>query len=220
MSDVVNKEIMIVDENSIKDKIYLIRGQKVMLDFDLAEIYGYETKRFNEQVKNNKVLLLLDCSDTMVNYTDGSKKMIDQVSKMISMMSDSEKNNLNIYLFDKTYKKVDLNEFYTKGGINYINEKRSEVNNNMGLTYDYYIEILNDIIKDEEFNKMIVITDLFLYSESNLNLSSKTFSMQFYGIKSLSNTTHNEMTYWYETIKNKLSPYLPNVMWDSFIIIE
>ena len=53
MSGIANKAIMIVDENSIKDRIYLIRGQKVMLDFDLAEIYGYETKRFNEQVKNN-----------------------------------------------------------------------------------------------------------------------------------------------------------------------
>ena len=53
MPNMLTKEIMIVDENNIKDKIYLIRGQKVMLDFDLAEIYGYETKRFNEQVKNN-----------------------------------------------------------------------------------------------------------------------------------------------------------------------
>ena len=33
--------------------IYEIRGQKVMLDFDLARIYGYETKNFNRQVKNN-----------------------------------------------------------------------------------------------------------------------------------------------------------------------
>ena len=47
------EEIIIVDERSIKDKIYVIRGQKVMLDSDLAEIYGYTTKRFNEQVKNN-----------------------------------------------------------------------------------------------------------------------------------------------------------------------
>ena len=53
MSNVANKEIMIVDENNIKDKIYLIRGQKVMLDFDLAEIYGYETRKLNEQVKTN-----------------------------------------------------------------------------------------------------------------------------------------------------------------------
>ncbi len=53
MSNVVNKEIMIVDENNIKDKIYLVRGQKVMLDFDLAEIYGYSTKVFNQQINRN-----------------------------------------------------------------------------------------------------------------------------------------------------------------------
>ncbi|MBR4556238.1 MAG: ORF6N domain-containing protein [Clostridiales bacterium] len=44
---------MIVDESSLKDKIYTIRGHQVMLDFDLAEIYGYTTKAFNQQVKNN-----------------------------------------------------------------------------------------------------------------------------------------------------------------------
>lgn len=48
-----NKKIVLVDSKTIKDKIYLIRGQKVMLDADLAEIYGYETKNFNRQVKNN-----------------------------------------------------------------------------------------------------------------------------------------------------------------------
>ena len=53
MSNITNNEIMIVDENNIKDKIYLIRGQKVMLDSDLAEIYGYETRKLNEQVKTN-----------------------------------------------------------------------------------------------------------------------------------------------------------------------
>ena len=37
----------------IKDAIYTIRGVKVMLDADLAVIYGYSTKAFNQQVKNN-----------------------------------------------------------------------------------------------------------------------------------------------------------------------
>ena len=46
-------EIMLVNQESLAEKIYIIRGQKVMVDFELAEIYGYETKRFNEQVKNN-----------------------------------------------------------------------------------------------------------------------------------------------------------------------
>ena len=37
----------------IEDMIYLIRGQRVMLDFDLARIYGVKLKRLNEQVKRN-----------------------------------------------------------------------------------------------------------------------------------------------------------------------
>lgn len=48
-----NKEIVVIDETTIKSKIYYIRNQKVMLDFELAEIYGYETKNFNRQIKNN-----------------------------------------------------------------------------------------------------------------------------------------------------------------------
>jgi len=37
----------------LAEKIYTIRGWKTMIDLELAEIYGYETKRLNEQVKNN-----------------------------------------------------------------------------------------------------------------------------------------------------------------------
>ncbi len=37
----------------IRAKIYTIRGVQVMRNSDLAEIYGYETKNFNRQVKNN-----------------------------------------------------------------------------------------------------------------------------------------------------------------------
>ncbi len=46
-------EIAVIDAKSLNDRIYMIRGQKVMLDFDLAEIYGYTTKRLNEQIKRN-----------------------------------------------------------------------------------------------------------------------------------------------------------------------
>ena len=49
----MENEISILEENSIRSKIHVIRGQQVMLDFDLAQIYGYETKNFNRQVKNN-----------------------------------------------------------------------------------------------------------------------------------------------------------------------
>lgn len=46
-------EFSLIDEDLLKSRIYTIRGVKVMLDADLAEIYGYSTKDFNRQVKNN-----------------------------------------------------------------------------------------------------------------------------------------------------------------------
>ena len=46
------KDLSIPDE-IITSKIYFIRGQKVMLDRDLAELYGVETKRLKEQVRRN-----------------------------------------------------------------------------------------------------------------------------------------------------------------------
>ena len=49
-----NNKLMVVDESTLKDKIYIIRGQQVMLDSDLAEIYGYETRYLNLQVKHNQ----------------------------------------------------------------------------------------------------------------------------------------------------------------------
>ncbi|MHB0926544.1 MAG: ORF6N domain-containing protein [Gallionellaceae bacterium] len=47
-----DKESLVVAEN-IETRILTIRGQKVMLDADLAELYGVETKRLNEQVRRN-----------------------------------------------------------------------------------------------------------------------------------------------------------------------
>ena len=44
-------ELMTVE--NICNRVYIIRGLQVMLDYDLAEIYGYEVKRLNEQAKRN-----------------------------------------------------------------------------------------------------------------------------------------------------------------------
>ena len=41
------------EPQKIKDKIIVLQGQQVILDSDVAEIYGVETKRINEAVKNN-----------------------------------------------------------------------------------------------------------------------------------------------------------------------
>jgi len=48
-----SKEIISLDANEIKNRIFTIRGKQVMLDSDLAELYGYEVKKLNQQVKRN-----------------------------------------------------------------------------------------------------------------------------------------------------------------------
>ena len=49
----MTNELIIINEEYIKDKIYIIRGKQVMIDSDLAKIYGYSTKAFNQQVQRN-----------------------------------------------------------------------------------------------------------------------------------------------------------------------
>ena len=55
MTEEKKEEIAVIEitEEYMKDRLYEFRGKKVMLDSDLAEIYGYETKNFKRQVKNN-----------------------------------------------------------------------------------------------------------------------------------------------------------------------
>ena len=70
-----NREIVVIDETTMKSKIYYIRGQKVMLDFELAEIYGYETRAFNQQVKRNNEKF---DDDFMFQLTDDE---VDELSR-------------------------------------------------------------------------------------------------------------------------------------------
>lgn len=48
-----NHVIQILPEEKITDKIYLIRGKKIMIDRDLAELYGVETRVLNPAVRRN-----------------------------------------------------------------------------------------------------------------------------------------------------------------------
>ena len=65
-------EVMSVE--NIQNKVYVIRGQQVMLDYDLAEIYGYEVKRLNEQVKRNITRFPEDFMFQLTTEEDGILK--------------------------------------------------------------------------------------------------------------------------------------------------
>ena len=79
------KTEIIIDEKLLKDKIYLIRGVQVMIDSDLAEIYGYTTKAFNQQVKNN--IEKFDEEDLMFRLSDDEVKELSK-SKTFTLNDD------------------------------------------------------------------------------------------------------------------------------------
>lgn len=48
-----NNNAIVLREETLRSLIYTVRGVQVMLDSDLAELYGVESRRLNEQVKRN-----------------------------------------------------------------------------------------------------------------------------------------------------------------------
>ena len=71
----------------IQNKIYLVRGRKVMLDRDLAVLYGVETRRLNEQVKRNLKRFPLDF---MYQLTK------EEAEKWMSQIAISNKERMGI----------------------------------------------------------------------------------------------------------------------------
>ena len=86
-------KIIEITEEYMKNRLYTFRGRKVMLDTDLAEIYGYTNKRFNEQVKNN--IEKFD-SDFMFELTDDET---ENLRTNFSTANISSKSRYNPHVF-------------------------------------------------------------------------------------------------------------------------
>ena len=77
----------------IQSRIYEVRGEKIMLDFDLAKLYGVETRIFNQAVKRNAASFP---KDFMFRLTAKEWKEIS--SSQIVMMENIPKNRTGRYL--------------------------------------------------------------------------------------------------------------------------
>ncbi len=88
-----------MDIQIIQNKIYKIRGQRVMLDFDLAELYQVETKRLKESVRRN------------IDRFEGVDFMFEILNEAFNSLKDSLRSQivtgclrrLNIVLFCRQY---------------------------------------------------------------------------------------------------------------------
>ena len=80
---------------NIENKILVIRDQQVMLDRDLAEIYGYSTKAFNQQVKNN---IEKFPDDMMFQLTKDEVEYLSRSKFLTSIMQTSGMKGGRVYL--------------------------------------------------------------------------------------------------------------------------
>lgn len=94
--------LMTVD--NICNRVYIIRGQQVMLDYDLAELYGYEVKALNQQVKRNidrfpedfmfqlkKEEVPKEFSKSQIVTLNEKSARVSEISVQMSNMADRQK---------------------------------------------------------------------------------------------------------------------------------
>ncbi len=94
-SEIIVKELAMLE--SIQSMIYEIRGVKVMLDKDLARMYGVETGRLNEAVKRNKKRFP---SDFMFQLTgDEYEILVSQFAISNNKQNNRGGNRFNPYVF-------------------------------------------------------------------------------------------------------------------------
>jgi hypothetical protein len=77
--------IAVIEE--IENKIYIIRGQRIMLDNDLAEIHGVETRRLKEQVRRN---LSRFPKDFMFELTTDEMQGVGSLRSQIATLNDGK----------------------------------------------------------------------------------------------------------------------------------
>ena len=164
----------LVSEELISDKIYFIRNQKVMLDRDLAELYGVETRRLNEQVKRN---LTRFPEDFMFQFDEiefqnlksqiatsswGGRRTLPYVYTehgvlMLSSVLNSERaiqTNIQIMRIFTKIKQLLLNTTEIKIDIIQIQKKLENQGKNIELVFSYLDELLEKKEDDKPRNKI------------------------------------------------------------------
>ncbi len=137
-------EMILLEKEEIKNKIYLIRNQKVMLDSDLALIYGYTTKNFNRQVKNN--IKKFD-NDFMFQLTKEEMSQILKSKKLTSSWGGIRKlpyafTEQGIYML-MTVLKGDLATKQSKALIRTFKRMKDYINNNSIVGVNEVIKLTN-----------------------------------------------------------------------------
>ena len=161
-------------EEIISSKIYLIRGEKVMLDQDLAELYGVETRRLNERVKRNRNRFpedfMFQLSEAEFNNLKsqfatsswgGRRKLPNVFTEhgvlmLSSVLNSDQAINVNIQImriFTKIRKLLSL-DLKLKLDVEEIKKKLANQDKNIELVFRYLDELIEKQEQPKERRKI------------------------------------------------------------------
>jgi len=194
-------EIIELTEQNIESMVYFIRGQKVMLDFDLARIYGYSTKAFNQQTKRN---LNKFPEDFMFQLT------AEEVNAISRNKKSTLDNDIDMLKTEKT-----LNESEKLMRSQNVTPQIWNTSNTGGRTYLPYafteqgIYMLMTVLKGElAIKQSIALIRLFKQMKDYISENRSLLNVD----SALINNKFSSYDKRFETIENKL-----NIVMDNFI---
>ena len=147
---------------NIHDKIYEIRGQKVMLDFDLGELYGVETRTLNQAVKRNSNRFP---EDFMFRLTD---EEWDRWSQMVTASGDN-RSQIVISLGEKEGVKPEIIDNQSSENSSQIVMSSGGRKTNRGKSYlpyaftEHGVTMLASVLRSEKaVNMSIAVVRAFI----------------------------------------------------------
>ena len=158
-----------LSENLIVNKIYSIRGQRVMLDKDLAELYEVETRVLNQAVSRNierfpkafmfqlsSIEFEILKSQFVTSSWGGTRKLpnvfTEQGVAMLSSVLRSKKAiqvNIQIMMIFTKVREVLIDSFNLKLDIEEIKKKLANHDKNIELVFNYLDELIEKQTKQE-----------------------------------------------------------------------
>ena len=174
------QNIIEITNEVIVNMIHEIRDKKVMLDFELAELYGYETKRFNEQIKNN---IERFPDDFMFRLTSKEVNFISRSKKSTAIMQTKGKKGGRTSLpFAFTEQGIYMLITVLKGDvamkqsitlIRVFKEMKDYINSTTQLSVGEIIELTNQT--NENKNKITEIEGRLDEQEKQLQMVMENF---------------------------------------------
>ena len=176
--------IKLIPEERIVNKIYIIREQKVMLDFDLAILYEVVTKRLNEQVKRNTERFPIDF---MFRLTSKEWQIIRSQFATASSQDVDSQNSINM-----------RSQFATSS-----QKKRNTVITPYAFT-EHGVTMLASVLKSERAVKMsIAVVRAFIELKKNA-LQYNDILEKIENLKSHLGVHDTQLNSIYEAIENLL----------------